>query len=43
MTKNYTDTLSALFTAVSTVIMLAIFTPAVLILAFVCLSLRGVF
>ncbi len=43
MTKNFPETLSALFTAVSTVILLAIFTPAVLVVAFVCLSLRGVF
>jgi len=43
MTNNFSETLSALFTTVSTVIMLALFTPAVIVVAFVCLSIRGAF
>jgi len=41
MAKNLPQTMSAAFTVVSTVIMLALFTPAVLVVAFLCLLARG--
>ncbi len=41
MTTNYSYTWSALLTTVSTVIVLAIFTPAIPVLVFVYLALHG--
>jgi len=40
MAKHLPETMSATFTVVSTVIMLAFFTPALLVIAFVCLLIH---